>query len=364
MVKTVNERVVEETLKQALKISRVAAKERGKIAKLIKTLSKKLAARLIESDYSLNLPSGRRKKAIEKYLKECQNEIAGELSEYREEFQETLSGLAVFASADAAQTINAIVKVELMPTAGISKAQAKTLASEGWIGGKTVGEMFSRLEDKVADKVKEFARKSYAEGKTVQQMTRELTGYKDRNGVLHPGVIEATRKTAEGIVRTSVIGISNAARMETYRDNASVIKGVQWVATLDLRTCVDCAMRDGAAWDWDGNPISAHNFLYEEPPLHVNCRCVYAPVLRSFKEMDFDDFDEMSESTRASMDGQVPESLKFSEWFESLDADEQTEILGKGRYELYRDGKITFSDLIDQNGRAMTLKELYETLDL
>ena len=39
---------------------------------------------------------------------------------------------------------------------------------------------------------------------------------------------------------------------------------------------------------------------------------------------------------------------------------ERREILGPGRLKLYNDGKITLKDLVDQQGRTLTLAELKE----
>ena len=36
---------------------------------------------------------------------------------------------------------------------------------------------------------------------------------------------------------------------------------------------------------------------------------------------------------------------------------------GKGRYDLWKKGKITFRDLVDQNGRELTLAQLKELAD-
>lgn len=364
MIKSVNAKILEEILKQALRLARVTAKERSKIMRFLKKLSYKLAGKLVSSGYSQELSSRKRRACIEKIIKEATMDISRELAGYRRGFQNTLADIAVFSSIDTVHTIDVVVPINIVLKGGLSKAQSKVLASESWISGKTVNEMFSGLEAQFANKFKEFVRKGYTEGKTVQQMTRELTGYKDKKGVIHKGLADMSRHSAESLVRTSVMGVSNAARMETYRDNDSIVKGVQWVSTLDLRTCIDCGMRDGAAWDLEGNPTSAHNFVYEEPPLHANCRCVLVPVVKSFEELGLDDLDEFPGSTRASMDGQVSDTVTFQEWFEDLPPEEQTEILGKGRYELYRDGKITFSDLVDQNGRGMSLKDLYESFEL
>ena len=68
----------------------------------------------------------------------------------------------------------------------------------------------------------------------------------------------------------------------------------------------------------------------------------------------------MPEGTRSSLDGYVPQTTTFDKWIEGKSDKFKEDYLGKGRYNLYKDGKITFSDLVRQDGRTLTLKELRE----
>jgi hypothetical protein len=46
----------------------------------------------------------------------------------------------------------------------------------------------------------------------------------------------------------------------------------------------------------------------------------------------------------------------------SLTEEQENELLGVGRADLYRRGEITLNDLINQSGRLLTLAELKATL--
>lgn len=72
----------------------------------------------------------------------------------------------------------------------------------------------------------------------------------------------------------------------------------------------------------------------------------------------------MPTSTRASMNGQVDERVNYESWLNSKTAEEKEQILGKGKADLWQRGVITFSDMLDQSGRPMTLKELYSKPNL
>jgi len=68
--------------------------------------------------------------------------------------------------------------------------------------------------------------------------------------------------------------------------------------------------------------------------------------------------DEFPESTRASMDGQVPESQNFEKWIAGKPDSYADEVFGKGRAELWRQGKISVRDMVDQRGRPLPLSAL------
>ena len=71
--------------------------------------------------------------------------------------------------------------------------------------------------------------------------------------------------------------------------------------------------------------------------------------------------DEIPKSTQASMDGQVAEDLTYEQWLRKKPKAFQIEKLGPTKYELWKEDKISFTDLIDQTGRPLTVAELKES---
>ena len=101
----------------------------------------------------------------------------------------------------------------------------------------------------------------------------------------------------------------------------------------------------------DLNYYTANNLISH------NCRSVMLPTLKSWEEMGID-LEEIPQGTQASLDGQVSGDLSFGQWLKTKDETFVEETLGKGRAELFLDGKITMSDLINQQGRELTIAEL------
>lgn len=132
------------------------------------------------------------------------------------------------------------------------------------------------------------------EGESTDQIVRRL-----RNGVF-----PTTRRHASTIVRTAVSHTTSRARELTYAENSDVIKGVQWISTLDINTSDICIDLDGQVFEVGRGT---------RPPAHPNERSTTAPVLKSWKELGIN-LREAPEGTRASMNGQVPEKLTYKRW--------------------------------------------------
>ena len=151
------------------------------------------------------------------------------------------------------------------------------------------------------------------------------------------------------LARSEIQRVANRTALDTYQRNGDVIKGVQVLETLDLRTCLVCASRDG-----DVHPlnVSPHRL----PPYHAGCRGYTVPVVRSFEEMGLEPRD-FPPSTRASMDGQVSDALDYEEWFGVQSPNFQREMLGPTRFTRFQSGELQITDFVRDN-RILRIDEL------
>ena len=212
--------------------------------------------------------------------------------------------------------------------------------------GSLLREWVAGMEQGRARRLREAIRIGYVEGETVQQLVRRVrgtqaAGYSD-------GVLAVSRRSAETIVRTAVAHTATAAREVLYETNADLIKGVEWVSTLDLRTTPVCRARDGRVWPPGEGP---------RPPAHLNCRSTTVPVLKSWRDLGID-LEEAPPGTRASMNGQVAADLTYGEWLRRQSAAVQEDVLGVAKARLFRAGGLTMDRFVDSTGRAYTLAEL------
>ncbi len=82
------------------------------------------------------------------------------------------------------------------------------------------------------------------------------------------------------------------------------------------------------------------------------------PVLKTWEELGIN-MDELPDGTRASMEGQVNDKT-FADWLKrktETDPSFADKTLGKGRAELFRDGKLTMDQMIS-GGKPLSLNDL------
>ncbi len=93
------------------------------------------------------------------------------------------------------------------------------------------------------------------------------------------------------------------AALETYRQAG--VERIRRVATKSLRTCFMCLFLDGKVYD-----------INEQPEMHPQDRCSFIPF----------------------WDAWHPEWTNGVEWLKELAEDDQRMILGRARWELWRNG--------------------------
>jgi SPP1 gp7 family putative phage head morphogenesis protein len=240
------------------------------------------------------------------------------------------------------------IPVTLETTAPAPSQLLASVRGDAAAGGATMAELYSQWAGNTQQAFVQAIRLGVAQGETVNKLVQRIRGKSVGHGRYEGGVMQTTTRGAEALVRTAVAHVNSAARDAVYAENADIIKGYQYVGTLDSATCLVCAPLDGKEYAADES--------FPVLPQHYNCRCVKVPVLKSYKELGID-LDEAPPGTRASMGGQVPEKITYQEWLAQQKPEIQNDILGPGRAALFRSG-TTLSDMRTDQGRVLTLKEL------
>ena len=330
---------------------RFDAHERRRILALLQALERDIVAKLREVDPTGVERTAYRTRRLRILLADTWRLISDGMRDVR---RASAAGLDEFARAEAAWAHaalnNAVTSAGIQATIRVAPSEVlAALVSDGLIVGKPLETWWSGQADGLIDRFSQQMRLGVSQGETLDQMVRRVRG--TRAACFTDGLMETTRRQAAALVRTSVNSIANSARTAVYEANADLITAEVHSSTLDSRTTLQCSARDGKAWDMQTKqPIGGHSLPYQVPPIHVNCRSVLLARIG--------DGGVRIPGQRASADGPVPASRTFETWLRAKTVAEQNEILGPGRARLWREQKLTLSQLLDFKGDPLPLDEL------
>lgn len=349
---TVNERLQDRQIRHATYIERVKA---GTVNKLIAQLSRteddlieqirRRVGAIAERGYDTGPVTTARLNAALEQIREIKAKAYSSFGEsLREDLQDIGKDEARFQEGLLRDVLPDVVVVEL----GVSRPDLRSLFSivnARPFQGRLLKEWISSLEADAAARVRDQIRIGLVEGEDIDSIVRRIRG--TRSLGYRDGVLEISRRNAAAVVRTAVNHTVSVAREAVYEDNADIIKGVEWSSTLDTRTCPECMGLDGKVF-----PVKSGR----RPPAHFACRCSTVPVTKSWKELGFD-IDEVR-GTRASMNGQVPDTLDYGQWLRKQSRETVEDALGPTRADLFIKGKLDITKFTDIRGRELTLKQL------
>lgn len=245
---------------------------------------------------------------------------------------------------NAFEDVKLSTKIDDTKKAKIARIVNNTPLSVTGSEGKTVTDLFSELANNESNKYINHIRLARYEGKTNQQIVQMIRGTR-KNGY-KDGLMEVTARQAKTIVRTTVQHAAMQGKAEFANDNADIIKGEQWLSTLDGRTSSQCRALSGTIFEL-GKGV--------RPPLHHNCRSTILIVLK-------DEYAGRGNiNQRASKDG-IVENQTYYEWLNKQPKGFQDDVLGETRGKLLRSGGLSadkFAALqLDKNFKPLTLAEM------
>jgi len=257
---------------------------------------------------------------------------------------------AVYDIADAEPKIVAGIIRRVFPKAVADKLKGGIVISDEppidrilniVIGGPKHAEAMQRRYGKVLKKIEAKLTVGLLQGQGIKPIARDI------RGVLNKELASG----AAMLARTEIQRAAAKAGKELYAHNTDIIKMEIWVATLDYKNppCLQCARLDGQKFDVGEGPQPVDD-------THPGCRCLRAPIVKSWRELGID-IDDAPAGARASVNGAIPGRITFRDWFEDQPDKIKKEILGRGRFDLYKTGKLKFEQFAT-NKRVLTIKQL------
>jgi SPP1 gp7 family putative phage head morphogenesis protein len=354
---SVNEDILDAITGHSVDLVRVEAGLRRKVVKDLKALESSVIKMLKNSGVAETINQKVKEKRLRKLLEQTRATIATSFKDISKESKKDLGSLANISAKQSVDAINGSLKASVA-SVGMSRSVLESISGNVLIEGAPSKEWWRRQSSQFQSEFSDVIRRGALLGKTTQEITEDFVGTQANN--FKDGAAIRGRRRAEGLVRTSIQTVANEARQRTYAENEDIVKGIEWVSTLDSRTSNICKVLDGLVWDNNKKPIG-HDKEYVGLTAHWNCRSTQVPVLKSWEELGGKKkYGEIPTSTRASMDGQVSASINYEDWLKSKSESFQKTALGLGKWELWKKGSLGFTDLIDQSGNEITLNELSE----
>jgi len=316
-----------------LDLARFDAGTRRKVVAILVKLQKDLTASLAGDDLTAY-----GKLRTKRLLADARASIDAYYEQAQGELFDTLDDVAEISAASGRAAVSTVVPASVA-VALPSEAVMRALVADSMVLGTAQKAWWEKQAADTAFRFSAVVRQGIVAAQTNQQIVRRV---RDE--------LQVSQRNAASLVQTGVSAVANDARMATFRANPDVITGLRWLATLDAKTCMQCAPRDGMTWKLDGTPINA-SLPFVNPPLHFNDRCALVPQTR---------FSTLGTGQRASVDGPVDRGTTFEAFLERKGKAFQDDVLGPGRADLWRDGKITLRDLTSGTGRPLTLAQLRE----
>lgn len=312
----------------------------NKIIALLNKIDAKVIARLEKEDFT-KLSKARQKKLLERIKVLLKDGYKPVISEMKNE----IASLAIYEAGFQKELIKRSLPVALdLITPAPSQLVAAVKARP--FQGRLLKEWYKGLESGAFNRLRDAIRIGSVEGQTTEQVVRIIRG--TRKNRYTDGVLQQSRRGASAAVRTAMNHTSNISKDLMYRQNSDIIKGVQWVATLDGKTTRICASLDGKIFELEKGP---------RPPAHINCRSTMTPIVKSWKELGIN-LKQAPEGTRASMNGQVPASTNYEDFLRKQPISFQDDFLGQKAGILFRKGKLPLSKFVDKAGNNLTLDQL------
>ena len=345
-----NDDIFEETLTQQLNTFRIDATVRRKVLRDLRRLENKIIAEIAEiAPADSERFQARRLRSL---LQRVRALINADYETINQELEEELTGLARIESDRQGKILSDTLEVAVTTTS-LPESRVNSIYRNTLIEGAPSRQWWARQSRQLNQRFEDQMREGLLLGETNEQLIRRVRGTRTFN--FTNGIMNITRRNAETLVRSSVQAVANQARFEMLQANRDVLRSYRHVSTLDSRTSDQCIVRDNKRWDAQTLEPIGHSLPFRVPPIHFNCRSTLVGEVRGTNLVD--------DAERASIDGPVPARTDFREFLERKGKAFQDEVLGPGKAELWRDGKITLQQLLDQQGNPLTLAELRQRYD-
>lgn len=230
----------------------------------------------------------------------------------------------------------------------LSAEQLYSMVAETPIGGHLLNEWVERTFDSnVRDALKSEIMEGMLQGESYPNLIKRFKTV----------AFEGLDRDIETLVKSYVQSVNVQAAQDVAEANKDLVKYWKWNSVCENRTCLKCLSNDAKNEKY---PLGKGPKI----PAHPRCRCFPEFITKTFKELGID-VEEMEEAYRPGVirdnNGKIVSVERFlgtyQNFLKSQPKAVQMQILGPGRYKLWKDG-LSLGDMTDGDGNVKLLKEL------
>lgn len=380
---------------------------------ILRDLEKEIDKQLIEIDPTEGRGTLDRQRRLNNLLQETRTTINTHYGTLRSDHAELMKEVVEVESEDILDLYNSRIGFDLM-NVHLTPKQIESVAAGSLIEGAPSAAWWARQDATARRVFEDQMRQGLLLGENLQQLRNRLKGTKEFG--FSDGMSAKWKRDANALIRTSIQNASNDARLRTYAENSDVIGGLQWVSTLDSRTTHICIGLDGRQWRYNEDGVLVpvgHDISFPGATAHWGCRSTQIATTLSWDDLagpkawprasanrkGAANIEELFQNevakgekgrqirrklkdegfsgnmlerefnrrisiirgrTRASLDGQVPEDITFDQFIAQKGDNFAKNLLGAGRFQLWKDKKITTKQLIGNNTKPLTVRQLQQ----
>lgn len=336
------------SVRNQILLERLKTGEHKKFAPFLKRIEREVRNRIGDEGDTITT-----KKRLNVLLTDVQRIQKDIYDEYVAQLNGDLGAIAISQSEMEARSYNTVVAnysaTVPAPEQVLAAVRLNPLQIKDYAGDPLIEPYMRDWSRKETARVTSSIQQGFYQGQTNAEIVRSIRGTKALN--YRDGVLDISNRSAFTIVRTSVQHAASQARQATMKANSDLVKGYEWVSTLDGRTSTQCQSLDGRKFNVGEGPM---------PPIHPNCRSVTTSVLS--EEFDFLDEGATRASKGAEGGQQVDASLGYYDWLKKQPVSFQNAAIGNTRATLLRNGGLSSTEFaklsLGKNFKALTLDEM------
>lgn len=262
-----------------------------------------------------NIKNIRTAKEVRRYL----DDIEGLISDYIDGYEFHMKSVATSVAERESNWFGALILSSYAIGVVIPDSLSKNVSLMPYSTTNTISSFASGMKQRLNNTVKNNLNTGLFWGYGGEQLVENIE--KPLESVKRAFSTE-TQEMVQSFVKTT--------QRQIQKENRKIFTGYKWCSILDSKVCDVCAELNGTVY----KDISTVPFI----PIHYKCRCSTISFIQEDAEPDWD---------------------SFSEWIEELDEEDQLEILGRTRFDLWKSGELEVKDFVN-DGRKILLSDLYD----